>query len=302
MTVTAYEARDLRSLRRPSQYIAYFILALYLFCAIGEFLNVEWTNTALPSKYVNAITNGTEIQGSSTQIGSGAIIVVAAFETGHKKIAGLLNGCMIFSALSAANSALYVASRVLYGMTRSIGPRSRFAIFRGLGSVWNKTGVPVRAFFSGDTSPLLMWTRRFRRHKEYIADKYQSFHRLGKATKTMTFLESLQPLPAVVGFVGSLVILFVFTTATWWDTSATFRKVAIASGAQIVMAVLFVISKAFSQKRPVKLSRRRADLQRAIEALRAPKMERKQRRAQAQSNAERLEEDPNIESDGSKTE
>lgn len=147
MTVTAYEARDLRSLRRPSQYIAYFILALYLFCAIGEFLNVEWTNKALPSKYVNAITNGTETQGSSTQIGSGAIIVVAAFEAGHKKIAGLLNGCLIFSALSAANSALYVASRVLYGMTRSIGPRSRFAIFRGLGNVWNRTGVPVRALW-----------------------------------------------------------------------------------------------------------------------------------------------------------
>ncbi|KAI4213248.1 MAG: hypothetical protein LQ351_004194 [Letrouitia transgressa] len=217
MTVTAYEARDLRSLRIPSQYIAYFILALYLFCAIGEFLNVEWTNRALPSKYVNAITNGTETQGSSTQIGSGAIIVVAAFKAGHTKIAGLLNGCLIFAALSAANSALYVASRVLYGMTRSIGPRSRFSIFRGLGNVWNKTGVPVRALF--------------RRHKEYIADKYQQFHRLGKATNTMTFLESLQPLPAVVGLVGSLVIVFVFTTATWWDTSANFRKVAIASGA-----------------------------------------------------------------------
>ncbi|KAL9607551.1 MAG: hypothetical protein Q9167_007544 [Letrouitia subvulpina] len=147
MTVTAYEARDLRSLRTPSQYIAYIILALYLFCAIGEFLNVEWTNKALPSKYIHVITNETKTQRSSTQIGSGAIIVVAAFEAGHKKIAGLLNGCLTFAALSAANSALYVASRVLYGMTRSIGPRSRFAIFRGLGSVWNRTGVPVRALW-----------------------------------------------------------------------------------------------------------------------------------------------------------
>lgn len=148
LTVTAYEARDLRSIRIPSQVIAYVILALYLFCAIGEFLNVEWKNSGLPSKYINPNNRDSKDAGThNTRIGAGAIIVVAAFETGHKKIAGLLNGSIIFSALSAANSALYVASRVLYGMTRSIDPRSPFAIFRGLGSVWNRTGVPVRALW-----------------------------------------------------------------------------------------------------------------------------------------------------------
>lgn len=48
VAITAYEARDLRSLRRPSQTIAYFVSALYLFCVIGELLNVRWTNEALP--------------------------------------------------------------------------------------------------------------------------------------------------------------------------------------------------------------------------------------------------------------
>lgn len=65
------------------------------------------------------------------------------------------------------------------------------------------------------------------------------------------------------------------------------------------MAVLFVISKAFSRRRPVKLSTKRADLQRAIETLRAPKMERSQRRPQgphAQTDAER-DGDQNIESE-----
>lgn len=147
LTVTVYEARDLRSIRIPSQVIAYVILALYLFCAIGEFLNVEWRNLALPSKYINPNIISKDAGRQNKQIGAGAIIVVAAFEAGHKKIAGVLNGCIIFSALSAANSSLYVASRVLYGMTRNIHPRSRFAIFRGLGSVWNKTGVPIRALW-----------------------------------------------------------------------------------------------------------------------------------------------------------
>lgn len=145
LTVTAYEARDLRSIRIPTQVIAYVILFSYLFCAIGEFLNVEWTDSALPSKYINRKTFSDDTGKQNTKIGAGAIIVVAAFKAGHKKIAGLLNGCIIFSALSAANSSLYMASRVLYGMTRDIHPRSQFAIFRWFGSVWNPTGVPVRA-------------------------------------------------------------------------------------------------------------------------------------------------------------
>lgn len=148
MTVTAYEARDLRSIRIPSQVIAYVVLALYLFGAIGEFLNVEWTDLNLPLRYINPNIDSEDAGEHSARIGAGAIIVVAAFETGHKKMAGLLNGCIIFSALSTANSSLYIASRVLYGMTRSILPRSPWAIFRGLGSVWNKTGVPIRALWA----------------------------------------------------------------------------------------------------------------------------------------------------------
>ena len=44
-------------------------------------------------------------------------------------------------------------------------------------------------------------------------------------------LEAWQPFPALVGLIGSLLIVFVFTTATWWDTHVNFRKVAIAYGA-----------------------------------------------------------------------
>jgi amino acid transporter len=145
LTVTAYEARDLRSIRKSTQVIAYVVLILYLFCAIGEYLNVEWTDPGLPSKYMHRKTSSDDVGKHTTKVGAGAIIVVAAYNAGQKKIAGLLNGCIIFSALSAANSSLYIASRVLYGMTRDIRPRSRFAIFRSLGSVWNPTGVPVRA-------------------------------------------------------------------------------------------------------------------------------------------------------------
>lgn len=132
---------------------------------------------------------------------------------------------------------------------------------------------------------------------------------MGSVTSTFTFLEAIQPVPAVIGLVGSLVIVFVFTSATWWDTPRDFRKVATAYGAvrylrsdhwskltcskPIVMSILFLISKAISRRPYVKLSTRRADLQRAIETLRAPKEERKQRQrlaSQIHGGIERSEE------------
>lgn len=143
VSVTAFEARDLRSLRFASRWIAYFVISIYLFCAIGEFLNVEWSDGALPQIYGG-------INQASVKIGapihnSRAIIVIAAFRAGYTRSAGLLNGCMIFSALSAANTSLYFASRNLYGMTRKIDRRKWYRFLKFLGIVWHRTGVPMWA-------------------------------------------------------------------------------------------------------------------------------------------------------------
>ena len=147
VTVTAYEARSITSLKRPSQTIAYFVLAIYLFCVIGQYLNIYWRDPALPKQYNNPQpriqSRQTDLQ--SETFGSQAIVVIAALRAKDHNIAGFLNGCMMFSALSAANTSLYIASRVLYGMTRKIDQFSKLRALRGLGSVWNRTGVPVRA-------------------------------------------------------------------------------------------------------------------------------------------------------------
>lgn len=145
VSVTAFEARDLRSLRGASRTLSYFIIAIYLFCAISEFLNVEWNDTALPKIYGGI--NKASINKGQPVHNSRAIIVIAALRAGHTRTAGLLNGCMIFSALSAANTALYISSRTLYGMTRKISPWRWLRILRFLGSVWPKTGVPMWALF-----------------------------------------------------------------------------------------------------------------------------------------------------------
>ena len=147
MTVTASEARDLRSLRRPSQYIAYFVFAIYFFCSVGELLNVNWTDSALPHHYVRSATS-LSTDGSETMEQSGrsqALVVIAALKANNHQVAGFLNGCLVFSALSAANTSLYVGSRVLYGMARKKKRSPRFQYLKGLGAVWSRTGVPVRA-------------------------------------------------------------------------------------------------------------------------------------------------------------
>lgn len=141
ISVTAFEARDLRALRMPSQIIAYFVVAIYFLLAIGELLNVEWVNTSLPPIYGGI--NGTSVETSR----SSAVIVIAAVQAGYKHMPGLLNGFMIFSALSASNTSLYVASRTLYGMTRTINPWGWCSFLKELGSVWHKTGVPMWALF-----------------------------------------------------------------------------------------------------------------------------------------------------------
>ena len=153
MTVTAFEAKDLPSLRRPSQLIAYFVLAIYLFCVIGEYLNVNWRDQSLPTKYItqNSTVERRQQSGEvdlsdiTVPLKSHAVIVIAALRAGQRNMAGFLNGCMIFSALSAANTSLYVASRVLYGMTEKIDRFSNLGFLNRLGTVWDRTGVPVRA-------------------------------------------------------------------------------------------------------------------------------------------------------------
>ena len=300
VSVTAFEARDLRSLRFASQTIAYFVVTIYLFCAIGEFLNIDWSDVSLPQIYGGI--NEASVKNGNPFPNSRAVIVITAFRAGYRRTAGLLNGCMIFSALSAANTALYISSRTLYGMTRKINPWRWFRVLKLLGNVWPKSGVPMWALFvsflafywlpflqlrggyaiadvsftrilidwrltilqlleimsiSSSVSCLLVWASqclafirywawygynsfgatptdkspRLRKHHVEIAKTYPEHDRSAQGSQASTFLGGLQPAPAIFGLIASLAIVLVFTTATWWSTPPSFRKVAVAYGA-----------------------------------------------------------------------
>ena len=67
-------------------------------------------------------------------------------------------------------------------------------------------------------------------HKSFVRESYPEYDRKSRNAKAATFLEDLQPFPAIIGLVGTLLTI-VFTTATWWDTKADIRVVAQSVGA-----------------------------------------------------------------------
>jgi yeast amino acid transporter len=104
VAVAAVEARDpARSLRLPSQWIAYIISTIYLL-SVGVFvLNVSWTDSDLPgltdrklSSYVSSSPNSTT-----------TVMIIAVKEAGKEHVAAFLNGCLIVAILSTANTVLY---------------------------------------------------------------------------------------------------------------------------------------------------------------------------------------------------
>jgi amino acid transporter len=124
VAVTAFEAKSSRSLRLPSQLIAYVILVLYGLLALGETLNVDWRNDHLPTVY-NGIANSSDIPSGLSSPVSSSMPVIACWNAGYKTLAGTMNGFLIFSVLSAGNTSLYVASRTLYGLARDV-PETNF--------------------------------------------------------------------------------------------------------------------------------------------------------------------------------
>ena len=127
--LTASQASGIRSIQRSSKYIAYCVFGLYLFCTMGEMLNVQWTDQAL----LNTVSTD-----PNRLLTSRAVVVIAAFNAGKKEVAGVLNGSLILSALIAANCSLYIASRVLYHLLRNADIFSRIPMVKPLSKLSNK--------------------------------------------------------------------------------------------------------------------------------------------------------------------
>jgi amino acid transporter len=108
--------------------------------SIGFYLNVSWENAMLPSMLKRA-TGGTTT-GSS-------ILIIAAKESGIPYLAGFFNAALMMTVFSSANTALYVASRTLYGLARDFEVGQQGTTWRKWIAAFGKTShvnkVPIGA-------------------------------------------------------------------------------------------------------------------------------------------------------------
>lgn len=132
VTVCAFEARNPSQLMRPAKNIAYIMTAIYLICIGGFVTNVEWFNQSLEQFLDQPLVaypgpNDTSLGHapwpfSHNSSRADAAPVIAVLQVGIPTLPGIMVGFLVYSGLSCGVTALYVASRTLYGLTRDLSP------------------------------------------------------------------------------------------------------------------------------------------------------------------------------------
>ncbi|OJD38960.1 general amino acid permease [Diplodia corticola] len=280
VTMTAFEAKDTRELKPPTRNISFIVLSVYMISIVSMLLNVWWEDPLL-MRYYDQWTAGehnttncpdstpgqqsfvTSRASNSTGDDDRLLPVIATDRFGIKNLGGVINACLLYSAFSAANSALFVASRTLYGLGSSIQRDEKSAFLRLLASFGDVdgNGVPQRAiigsiFFAwlpflslhdapgthsiqdilqsiGTTSCILVWASQalaflryhwwLRKHHTELKGQYRKFDRWTRADR-LSWLEFAQPWLAWFSLVASLTILFVFASAGLWSSETNARE------------------------------------------------------------------------------
>jgi amino acid transporter len=121
--------------------MACLITALYLAMIIALYFNVSWTDSKLPNLIDHILQGSLNFAPTvnNTPNSSSSVLIIAAINAKIKGLPGLLNGCLIFAALSSANTALYVASRSLYGLTRDFSSSRHYGL--KLASAFGRTSA-----------------------------------------------------------------------------------------------------------------------------------------------------------------
>ena len=185
VSVTAFEAKDRTSLRFPVRYVAYIITALYFASAIPEAVVVYYQDCNLPSLSndhpgctAQATSRRSVGNAGNNENGPGwvAVVVLAAWYYGSRAAGWFFNACIIYFCLSAANTALYVASRTLFGLTRGINRLARppwyLKPFRYFGMTTPNVRVPHFALIFSAVA--FFWLPFLRLRKGYSASDVSS--------------------------------------------------------------------------------------------------------------------------------
>ena len=121
VSAAAVEGRHPRDLQIPANYITPFTTAVYLLLMLMFAFDAYWRGPDFPPFYENSTiyTRNTPVADSNSSTVY-PVIVVAVQNAHITGLPGFLVGSLVLAAFSAANTALYVASRSLYGITRDL--------------------------------------------------------------------------------------------------------------------------------------------------------------------------------------
>ena len=150
--VAAFEARSHNDIVYPALWVHWIVYAMYFFVTLGIVVSVWWENPELPSIFGNTIIHGRNLDAvnatSSLPSHNTSSATILAMESVNSNLAGFVNACLIFSVMSAGNSAVYYSSRTLWGLTYNLGeqnPISRW--FKKLSPLMASSGAPIRTIF-----------------------------------------------------------------------------------------------------------------------------------------------------------
>ena len=127
--MTAFEAKDSENLKFPAKNITWVVTVIYTVTTLVFMVNVKWTNPSLPEYFNQGLVSLSDSLGLSRLANAAGIPavprsdsapVIATAQAGYGFLPGFLTACFIYSALSTANTGLFVASRALFGLTRDI--------------------------------------------------------------------------------------------------------------------------------------------------------------------------------------
>ena len=183
-----------KTVKFSAVYISFIAALSYVIAGVLATLNIRWNDENLPrvSWSVNSTDNKESTHGSTP-----SIIVLVAKYSGIKGLAGTLNVFLMFTALGSANTNLYVASRTLFGLTRTLsGGKGQPWYIRFLATLGktNNRKVPMRALVA---SCIFSWVPFL-----YL------FNAHGPSTDIGTILDVLSEM-------GSVSVVIVWTCECW---------------------------------------------------------------------------------------
>ena len=182
-----------RTVKFSAVYISFLAGVMYVLAGVLVTLNIPWDNTRLPR--MSWVTGPSE---EGTTAGSTASAFVLVAEASNVPgLAGTLNVFLMFTALTCANTNLYIASRSLFSLTRSLdgGPGQPWYV--RLLAYFGKTNhrkVPLRAIVA---SCIFAWIPFL-----YLASEH------GPDTSIGTILDVLSEM-------GSIGVIIVWACECW---------------------------------------------------------------------------------------